>query len=127
GDECADDLSFGLHLELTEVRDHGAAKPLEELLDRTTATVGIACQETSQALGSEPRRLGRGRKLGQEGKCDRRIDVPENDGRARPEAVQECTELVGQRDALCDEIVATTHERTQCTSFIRERPQRMET
>lgn len=61
-----------------------------------------------------------------EGECDRTVDRGENGGGAWPEAVEQALQLVGEREALSDEIISTAHQHPQCANIVRERAERAE-
>jgi len=126
GHEASDDVSLRFHFELTGVRDYGAAKPSEEVLGRTSAAIGVACEKSGQAFGAEFGGVSGGRKLSQEGEGDRGVYVPENDGGTRPEALKKRAELVGQSRAVRDEIIATPHERAKRAALVGEGSQGVE-
>ena len=113
GDEGADDLAPGLGFGLADLAHGGGAEAGEQLGHGAPATVGVLAEELGEALLAEAGGAMRRGIAGEEGEGDRRVDVGEDGGGAGPEALEQRAELIGERDALGDEIVAAAHERAQ--------------
>jgi hypothetical protein len=104
----------------------GGPEPVEEIVDRSPAAIGVAGQEGLQSLGAQPAGVGWGGVALEEGQRDRAVDVGEDRGGAGPEAVEVGAQLVGQRDAGVDEVFAGAHERAQRRGLVARRGQRGE-
>src|SRR5207247_4530761 len=102
------------------------AEAVEQLGDGATATVAVLAQELGETFFTEARGGMRRRVTGEEGQRDGRVDVGEDDRGARPEALEERAELIGDGDALSDEVVAAAHEGPQRARVVRGRAQRGE-
>ena len=90
----------------------GRAAQAGHQLDRLRAArVGVAGQERLQALGAEAAGVGGAGVALEERERDRRVDLGEQTGRAGPEALQLGAQLVGQRDARLDQVLAGARER----------------
>jgi nucleoside-diphosphate-sugar epimerase len=70
-------------------------------------------KELRQTLFAQPRGALRGRVTVEVGRGDRRIDLGQDCGGAGPHALEQGAELIGERHALGDEIVAPADERAQ--------------
>jgi hypothetical protein len=105
GDECGDELAAGVGFGLARETRRRAAQALEQLGDGTLATVDVAGQEGRPALLPEALGALRGRLAAQEGERNGRVDIGEDGAGAPAEAFQERAELVGEPDALSDEVV----------------------
>ena len=75
----------------------------------------------AQALGALGRRVA-----GEEGQGDGGIDVGEDHGGAGPEALEQGAQLIGERHALGDEVIAAPDEGPQGAGLVGERLQRAE-
>ena len=127
GCEDAHESEDGVSLRISLLRSGAAcwcrSEAREEIGDGATAAVGMPCEESGEALGSEVSSALGCWEARQEGESDGRVDVGEEDGGARPEAFEERAQLIGEHDARCDEIIAGSDESTQCTGFIARRSQ----
>src|SRR5438105_152762 len=101
----------------------GSAQTGEQVGRRAAATVGVLPEELDQALFAEAGRAVRRGVAGKEREGDRRVDVGKDFRRAGPEALEERAKLVGERDALGDEIVPAAHEGAQRARVIGGRVQ----
>src|SRR5205807_4969166 len=124
--EGADEVPAGLRFGLADLARRRRAEAGEQLDHGTAAGVGVLAEELGEALFAQTRRaVGRG-VAGQEGERDRRVDV-EKDGRgAGPDALEQGAQLIGEGDALGDEVIAAAHERPQGASLVGGRAQRGE-
>ena len=123
--EDADEFGFGVGLGLAGEAPRCGAQPCEQLLGAAAPGIAVLGQEGLHAL-AEPLRALRRREAGEEGKRDRSIDVGEDGGRARPEALEQAAELVGQADAGGDEVVAAAHECAQRLDHVADGRERAE-
>ena len=91
----------------------GAAQAFEQGLRGAAPAVAVLGEEAGQALGPEARgRFGRRIAL-EEGERDRAGESAEDAGGARPEALQQGGQLVGQGDLRADQVVAAAHQAAQ--------------
>src|SRR5207247_10196070 len=82
-----------------------------------------ASREAAQALLAEMGGAVGCRGAGEERERDGRVDVGEDGDGAGPEALQQGAELVGEGDALGDQVVSRANERAQRSDLVRERLQ----
>src|SRR5437660_6211451 len=122
-DESADEFTARLGLRLAGQARGRAAQTGEQVGRRAAATVGVLPEELDQALFAEAGRAVRRGVAGKEREGDRRVDVGKDFRRAGPEALEERAKLVGERDALGDEIVPAAHEGAQRARVIGGRAQ----
>ncbi len=99
----------------------------EQVARPAAAAVGVLSEEVSQAFFAQARGARGGRIAGEERQGDRGIDVGKDASGAGPDALEEGAQLIGQRHALGDEIVAAAHEGPQGARVIRRRLQGAET
>jgi len=125
-DEVEHGFAFGLLLQRSGQAGGCRAEAFEQLGRVTASGVAVAGEEARQALGAEASSPPRRGIAFEEGEGDRRVDVGEDDGRTGPEALEQSSELVGERDALGDEIVPATHQRPQGSDLVGERLERAE-
>src|SRR5262249_44738148 len=113
-DEGMNAIALGVGLELAGDAARCVSQPREQLGGAPRAGVRVASKECSQALLAETgRRLWRRVAL-EEVERDRRVDVREDLGSAGPELTEQRAQLVRERDASLNEIVACADEATQC-------------
>jgi len=118
GRECADELALGLAFQSLGLALGCSAQTSEQLGRGAASAVGVAFEEAVEALLAEVSGgLGR-REVVEEGEGDGAVDVGEDGHGARPEAVQEAAELVGELNAGGDQIVAGAHGRAQGTRLV---------
>lgn len=97
GDHAPDDFAAGLGFGLAHSAQGGCPKAGEELPGGAAAAIGVLGQEPAQALFAQALgALGR-RIAGEKGQSDRRIDVGEEGPGARPETLEQGTQLIGPR------------------------------
>src|SRR5438093_6338384 len=120
--ESAHELALGLGLRRAAETGRCAAQPLEKERGGTPAAVAVLGKEVRQALVPETLGTLRGGVAIEEGKGDRRVHLGEDGGRARPEALEQRAQLVGERDTLMDQVVPGAHQGPQRASLIGKRP-----
>src|SRR5713101_1670725 len=120
------ELALGLRLGLAAEAGGCAPQACEKNGQRAAAAVAVLSQELGEAFLAEPLGGLRSGVAVEEGERDRRIDVGEDGGCARPEALEQRAQLVGERDALLDEVVAGANECPQGARLVGERLQRTE-
>jgi hypothetical protein len=108
GDERQDDRSASLHLEFAGGADGRFAQTCEEVGDRAPTAVTVPGEEARKTFVAEGARIGGARVALQKGQRDRRVDVGEDTGGARPESFELGAQLVGERDASLHEVFAGT-------------------
>jgi hypothetical protein len=113
GGEPGDGVAARFALEFADRGGRGVAQSLEQLLDGTSAAVGVAGEEALQALGAEAARVVGAGVAAQEGERDRAVDVGEDSCGAGPGRVELGAQLVGQVDAHGDEVLARADQRSQ--------------
>ncbi len=86
----------------------------------------MACHEGGHALLAKSRGRGRSRVALEELERNGRVDLEEDGSSARPELFEQIPQLVGQRDALCDQVVAQPDEPAQRLGFVGERREHTE-
>src|SRR5437773_1314471 len=74
------------------------------------AAVGVLHEEPCEPFLAEPLGAVRGGIAAEEGQGDGRIDVGEDRGGPGPETVEQRPELIGEGDALGDQVVAAPHQ-----------------
>ncbi len=126
GDERADDVAAGLGFGLTDLARGGGAEAGEQVGRRPPATVGVLAEELGEAFFTQARGAVGGGIATEEGQGDGRVDVGEDGGGPGPEPLEQGAELIGEGDALGDEIVPTAYEGAQGTRVVRGRPPRPE-
>src|SRR5215217_3910467 len=85
-DKSGDGGATCLCLELADRGGRGAAQAFEQLLDGSSSAVGVAGQESVQALGAQSARVDGARVAGKERERDRTVDVGEDSCGAGPTA-----------------------------------------
>jgi len=126
GGECADELTLGVGFGFLGEAGWGGAQPGEEFGGRATAGVAMLGEEAGEAFLAEAAGAVGCGIAADEGECDRAVDGGEDMGGAGPEAVEQAAQLVGERGALGDEIVAAAHERAQGSDIVGGRHERSE-
>ncbi len=126
GDERAGDLALGVGLCIAgEARGRGL-QPGQEFGGRSAPAIGVLGHEAGEALFAETAgAVGRGI-AADEGERDRAVDGGEDGGGARPEALEQAAELVGQGNALVDQVAACAHQGPQRPDVVGGRQQRAE-
>jgi hypothetical protein len=104
-------LAAGLGLERLGAALGGAAQPSQQLAWSLACAVVMAREEARHPLLAEPVRVGGGRVAAQERERDRAVDIGEHVRGAGPEALQLRAQLVRERDAMLDEVLAGARER----------------
>ena len=118
--EGLDQFAAGLRLRLAGAAARGATEAGQQLGRGTAPAGGVAAEELRQAALPEPLgALGRG-VAGEEGERDRGIHVGEDGRGAGPEALEEGAELIGEGDALGDEVIAAADEGAEGAGLIGE-------
>ena len=121
-----DEFALGVGLRFAGKADRCAAEALEQLVGTVAAAVAVLCHEGLHTFLAEAGgAVGRGVAL-DEGERDRAVDVGEDGAGAGPEAVEQGSELVGERQALGDQVVAAADECAQRLDLVRARRQRPE-
>ncbi len=126
GDERADDVAAGLGFCRADLARGGRAEAGEQVGRRPPATVGVLAEELGEAFFTQARGAVGGGIATEEGQGDGRVDVGEDGGGPGPEPLEQGAELIGEGDALGDEIVPTAYEGAQGTRVVRGRPPRPE-
>ncbi len=113
-------------LGLARVRGRGRAQAFEELGRRAPARVGVLGEEARQTPLAQPFGALGGGIATEEGQGDGRVDVGEDRRGSRPEALEQGAELIGERHALGDQVVAAPHEGAEGARVIRQGLERAE-
>jgi hypothetical protein len=109
----AHQLAFGVGLGLTGAAISSTAQAFEQRVGGAPPAVAMLGEEAGEALGPEAGgRFGRGIAL-EEGERDRTGEIAEDPRGAGPEALEHAAQLVGQRDARPNEVVAAAHQGAQ--------------
>src|SRR4051794_15723504 len=126
GGESADELAFGFGLGIAGATCGGGFEAPQQLAGRAPPAVAALGEEGLEALLAEPRgAAGRGIAL-QEGERDRAVDGREEGAGAGPEAVEQAPQLVRERDALRDQVVAAADQGAQGLDLARAGLERSE-
>src|SRR5690606_11415771 len=103
------DLGFGL----PGTPGRGGMQANEQLCRTAPSALVLSRDAGRAALLAEPGGTVRGWIAAHEGERDRAVDVGEDDSGAGPEAVEQAAQLVGQTDALSDQLVTTAGQGAQ--------------
>ena len=122
GDERADELAAGLALGLAGVARGGACGGGRAVRRRGAGRSTRGGEELGQAVFAQALGALGGGIAGEEGQGDGRVDVGEDGGGAGPEALEQGAELIGEGDAVGDEVVAAADEGAQRAGLVRGRP-----
>jgi hypothetical protein len=112
-DEREHDRSSGLGFELVGAPAGGAAQAVEQLAGGATTAVVVTREKAREPLLTKAARVGRRGVALEKGQRDRAVDVGEDLCRARPEAVQLRAQLIGDRNAVADEVLAGARQGPQ--------------
>jgi hypothetical protein len=82
------------------------------------AAVALAGQERPKSLLAQPARVGGAWVALQERERDQVVEIAEQSDRSRPEALELCSQLIGQRDPALDKILARASHRSQRLGLI---------
>ena len=107
------ELALGFGFRLAGASDRCGAQACEHVLGRAAPAILVLGEEGGDALFAEPLGALRRGIAVEEGKRDGRGDVGEQRRRARPEAVEQCAQLIGERDFRRHQVVASAHQRAQ--------------
>ena len=127
GDQSEHDRAPGLALKLVGASTGSAAQPSEQLGRCAPAAVVVAREEPGQPLLAQAMSVARAGVALEERQRDRAIDIGEHLGGAGPEALQLRAQLVGDPDAMADEILAGASQRAQRLRSVAVRDQDPET
>ncbi len=125
-DEGAHHVAAGVGFRRADLARRRPAKAGEQLGHGAAPTVRVLAEELGETLFAQAGGAVGGGIAREEGQRDRRVDVGKDGGGAGPEALEERAELIGEGDALGDEIVAAAHEGAQRAGVIGRRVQRPE-
>ena len=123
GDERADDFPAGFGFGLADLAGRGAAQACDQIDDGAPAAVGVLPDELGEALLPEARGALRCGVAGEEREGDRGIDVGEEAGGPGPEPLEQSAELIGEGEALGDEVVSAAHEGSERARVVGGRAQ----
>jgi len=108
--EGAHQLTLGLALGLAGAAAGRLAQAAEQLGRGPPAAIGLPGKEPGEAFLAEAGGAFWGRVALQEGERDRRGQVGEDAGGARPETIEQGLQAVAERDPLADQVVATANQ-----------------
>ncbi len=119
-DQGVDEFAAGLGLRLPGATERGGAQPGQQFGGGAAAAVGVTAEELGQAALAEPLGALGGGVAREERQGNRRIDIGEDRRGPRPEALEERPELIGQGDALGDEVIATPDQSAEGAGLVRQ-------